>query len=442
MTRILATATTFIALAFGGALAQDEGTAFENLELELVADGFVSPVTLTAPADDDRLFVVDRTGQVYIVSQDGERNDEPFLDVSGQMVDLSEQYDERGLLGMAFHPDYAENGKLYVYYSAPLRDDAPEGWNHTAVVSEFTVAEGGDTVDMASERILLEVDEPQMNHNGGQLAFGHDGYLYVGLGDGGGADDVGEGHPPLGNGQDVTTLLGSILRIDVDAESGYAIPDDNPFADGAELPDDVEWAGDEARPEIYAWGLRNPFRFSVDRETGDFIIADVGQNLFEEVNVMTEPANFGWNIREGAHPFDTENPDEIPEDDGVTTGPLGNELVDPVLEYLHSNVDEEEGRGISTTGGFVYRGSAIPDLTGHYVFGDWSQSFNEPGGKLFVATGPEGSGGDWAFVMDRQLDEFVLAFGQDAAGELYLMTTEQAGPQGETGKVYRIVGGE
>ena len=426
-----------LALVATAALAQEE-SSFDDLQLELVADGFVSPVTLTSPADDERLFVADRPGQVYIVSQDGERSEEPFLDITDRVVELNPDYDERGLLGLAFHPEYADNGRLYVYYSAPLREEAPDDWNHTAVLSEFTAE--GDTVDPESERVLLQIDQPQGNHNGGQLVFGQDGHLYLGLGDGGGADDTGQGHPPLGNGQDVTTLLGSILRLDVDGGDPYGIPEGNPFADGADLPEDVEWSGDEARPEIYSWGLRNPFRFSADRETGQFIVPDVGQNLFEEVNVMTEPSNFGWNIREGSHPFDAENPDTLPEEDGVTTGPLGHELVDPVLEYLHPNVEvdvEVPARGISITGGYVYRGDAIADLTGHYVFGDWSQSFNEPGGKLFVA-----DTSDWSVVMERQLDEFLLAFGEDSSGELYALTTEMAGPQGDTGKVYRIVGGE
>lgn len=437
-----------LAICLGTAVAQQDGeggtSPFDHLQLELVADGFVSPVTLTTPADDERLFLVDRPGQIYVLSQQGEGNEEPFLDLTDRVIELDPGYDERGLLGLAFHPDYAENGRLYVYYSAPLRDDAPEGWNHTAVLSEFTANEDGQTADPDSERILLEIHQPQMNHNGGQLAFGHDGNLLLGLGDGGGADDVGEGHPPLGNGQDVTTLLGSVLRLDVDAESGYGIPDDNPFADGADLPQDAEYQGDEARPEIYLWGVRNPYRFSVDRETGELIIPDVGQNIWEEVNVVDGPANLGWNLKEASRPFDPENPNEVYEPNGPEEGPMGEELVDPVLEYAHPNVEGEEGRGISISSGYMYRGQQIEDLTGHYVFGDWSQSFNEPAGKLFVAD-PNGDGegvNEWEFVLDRQVDEFVLAFGEDAAGEIYMLTTENAGPQGTTGKVYRITGGQ
>ena len=433
-----------LALAGGSvAVAQDEASPFD-LELQLVAGGFVSPVTLTAPMGDDRLFVVDRPGQVFVVDQEGQMTEQPFLDLTGRVVELSPAYDERGLLGFAFHPDYADNGRAFAYYSAPLREGAPEGWNHTAHLSAFTLNEDGSALDPASEVVLLEIDQPQMNHNGGQLLFGHDGFLYLGLGDGGSANDVAEGHPPMGNGQDVTTLLGSVLRldVDVDVESGYGIPQDNPFADGVELPDGFEWSGDTAQPEIYLWGLRNPYRFSIDRETGTLIVPDVGQNLWEEVNVVTGPGNLGWNLREGAFGFDPENADVIMEE-GVTTGPMGEELVEPVLTYAHPDVAEGveiEERGISISGGYMYRGSAIPDLAGHYVFGDWSQSFTAPAGKLFVATTDETGG--WEFVLDRELDEFVLAFGEDANGEIYVLTTEQAGPQGNTGKVYRVVGGE
>ena len=443
------------ALLLAGALAQEGQTTEEGpfgfLTLELVADGFVSPVTLTAPANDDRLFVVDRTGQVYVVSQDGTRSETPFLDIADRMVQLDPGYDERGLLGFAFHPDFANNGRAFAYYSAPLRDGAPEGWNHTAHLSEFTLNEDGSALSAESERVLLEIDQPQMNHNGGEVLFGNDGYLYLGLGDGGAANDVAEGHPPMGHGQDVTTLKGSILRLDVDTTTGdlpYGIPADNPFADGIELPEGYEWSGDTARPEIYLWGLRNPYRFSVDPATGALVVADVGQNMWEEINYVTAPGNLGWNLREGAFGFSPTDPNAvITESDAVP--PIGDAFVEPVLTYAHPGVAAELGapeemniadRGISVSGGYIYRGSAIPELEGHYVFGDWSQSFQEPGGKFFVAQVNDGA--QWEFLLDRQLGEFVLAFGRDAAGEIYVMTTEVPGPSGTTGKVYRVVGGE
>src|SRR5690625_787688 len=423
--------------------AASEGVDLNGFTLELVADGLVSPVTLAAPDGDDRLFIVDRVGQIWIYSQDGERTEEPFLDIADRMVELNEQYDERGLLGFDFHPDFPEDNRIFVYYSAPLRESAPQDWNHTAILSSFEVNEEGTAVDPESETVILEIDQPQMNHNGGQLSFDSDGHLLLGLGDGGGADDVDVGHPPMGNGQDVTTLLGSILRLDVDSEEPYGIPEDNPFAGGVELPADFEWANDEARAEIYLWGLRNPYRFSVDRETGDLLVPDVGQNLWEEVNHVTGPGNLGWNLAEGSSGFDPENPNEILTDP-PTTGPMGEELVMPVLEYAHPGVAEDqdlgvEQRGTSITGGYVYRGDANPDLQGYYVFGDWSQSFGSPGGKIFVASTPATEEGEWGFVVDQQLEEFVLAFAEDGHGELYLLTTENAGPSGETGKVYRLV---
>src|SRR5690554_2757923 len=336
------------AMLLGSASAQSSDI---NVRLEPVVEGLISPLTLHAPAGDARLFVIEQTGQVRII-EDGALLDEPFIDLSGRMVELSASYDERGLLGLAFHPDYADNGLFYVHYSAPLRDGGPDEWNHTAHVSEFSVSDDANLADADSERILLEIDQPQMNHDGGALAFGPDGYLYIALGDGGAANDVALGHPPLGNGQDVSTLLGSLLRIDVDSGDPYGIPEDNPFAQGAELPAEHEWSGDEARPEIYLWGLRNPYRFSVDRETGALLVPDVGQNLWEEVNHVTGPGNLGWNLREGAFGFDPANPAAIMEE-GVTTGLMGEELVEPVLTYAHPNVAEGveiESRGISVSG--------------------------------------------------------------------------------------------
>lgn len=434
------------------ALAQ--GTApttqsFDFLTLELVEDGFTSPVALVAAPNDSRLFVVDLVGKVHLIEEDGSRASEPFLDLTDKLVELTEEYDERGLLGLAFHPDFANNGRLFAYYSAPLRDSAPATWNHTNVLSEFTLESGSSTVDPSSERVLLEFDHPQMNHNGGTLLFDNDGYLYLSIGDGGSGGDVAPGHPPMGNAQDVTTLHGSIIRLDVNATNGepYGIPATNPFAKGVDLPDGYDWAGDEARPEIYLWGLRNPYRFSYDPPTGALVVADVGQDLWEEVNYVTGPGNLGWNLREGEFGFDpTDHLAVVSASD--TTPPLGDEFIEPVLTYAHPNPSVEipdemdvEVRGITVIGGAIYRGSDIPELNGHYVFGDWSTAFGGPGGKLFVAT--TGDTPDaWEFVLDRTLDEFVLGFGQDSSGELYVLTTEQPGPSGTTGKVYRLTGGK
>jgi len=428
-------------LVLGMAHAQGD---FDHLGLELVAEGLTAPVGLMTPPNDERRFVFEQTGLVHILDDDGTPLATPFLDVSDRLVPFRPGFDERGLLGLAFHPDYEQNGRFYVYYSAPLRHGALAALNHTGRVSEIRASEDDpNRADLASERVVLEVDQPAFNHNGGKIAFGPDGYLYIGLGDGGNAHDVGPFHPPQGNGQDVTTLLGAILRIDVDGDDGrgYAVPADNPFVGDIELNEDYTWSGTAggfgARDEIYLWGARNPFRFSFDRETGDLWIGDVGQGMWEEHNRVDGPGNLGWRIMEGDQWFDHEAPLET-STEGPTTGPNGEDLIMPLIVYGNvSNV--EDGRGISTTGGFVYRGSAIPELQGAYVFGDWSQSFAAPGGKLFVAT--EGDDGSWDFVLDRQLDHFVLAFGEDLDGELYVLTSDNNAPQGETGRVWKIVGG-
>ena len=412
-----------------------------NVTLEPVVEGLVSPLTLHAPAGDARLFVIEQLGQVRVI-QDGELLDAPFIDLSGRMAEISPSYDERGLLGLAFHPDFAENGLFYVHYSAPLRDGAPEGWNHTAHVSEFKVsADDPNVADPDSERILLEVDQPQMNHDGGALAFGPDGYLYIALGDGGAANDVAEGHPPLGNGQDVSTLLGSLLRIDVNNGDPYAIPEDNPLV-GVTLDTEQGFQGAEAQPEIYLWGLRNPYRFSFDRETGDLWIPDVGQNLFEEVNVVTGPANLGWHLKEATHPFDADNAGEVPTSEPATHGLMGEELTDPIFEYTRSSVNPDDFIGITVIAGYVYRGDDSPSLQGHYVFGDWGQSFSEASGTFIVGHPTvDADGNVTGLELDHveRLDEFIMGFGEGADGEIYMLTSAITGPDGTTGKVYRVV---
>jgi glucose/arabinose dehydrogenase len=400
--------------------------------LDLIADGFVSPLALReSPDGTGRLFVVDQTGAIRIIDPDGSLQADPFLDVSDRMVTLMPAFDERGLLGLAFHPDYADNGRFFVYYSAPLRPCGPDGWNHTSHISEFRVSADPDLADAGSEQVLLQVDQPQFNHNAGGLAFGPDGFLYISLGDGGGANDVGLGHTPdLGNGQDITNLLGAILRIDVDGGSPYAIPSDNPFV------------GEEGRDEIYAFGLRNPYRFSFDMGGGqDLLAADVGQNLWEEVNLIERGGNYGWNIKEGTHCFDPDNPNESPPD-CPDVGPFGHPLLDPVIEYGNIRV-RPDGLGIAVIGGYVYRGSDVLQLGGRYVFGDWSTAFGAPDGRLFTSRpSPHGL---WPIQELRvqgnpggRLGHYLVAFGQDAAGEVYVLTTDNAGPTGETGRVYRV----
>ena len=267
--------------------------------LKLVASGFAAPMEFIS-SKDGRMFLVDQIGLVKVITTDGKQQEKPFLDISDQMVKLSPGYDERGLLGLAFHPDFAGNDRVFVFYSAPLRSGAPEGWSCTNKLSEFRVSKDDkNMIDMNSEKVLLQIDKPQMNHNGGTIAFGPDGYLYLPLGDGGGANDVGMGHVSGGNAQNTSTLLGKILRIDVNVNNSlpaYGIPADNPFVNEKGF-----------LPEIWAYGLRNPYRISFD-SAGHLFVADAGQNLWEEVDVVSKGGNYGWNIREGTHCFDPNNP--------------------------------------------------------------------------------------------------------------------------------------
>lgn len=404
-----------------------------EVELQLIAEGFVSPVDLAFPNDDSgRLFIADRPGVIKIINADRTVQEEPFLDITDRVVKLSPGYDERGLLGLTFHPDFQQNGKFYVFYNTGLKAGAPEGWSSTIRVSEFSIINSQKS-NPDSERILLEDNHPQMNHNGGKLLFGNDGYLYISIGDGGNADDIGEGHnSTIGNGQDTFTLMGKILRIDVDSKSAgkqYGLPSDNPFSDGK-----------NGLPEIFAYGFRNPWRMSFDSETGDLYVGDAGQNLWEEISKVEKGKNYGWNIKEGAHCFSVKSPHESPEE-CRSTGYKGEELIAPVIEY--PNAQQKGGFGSTNVGGFMYRGDAISKLKNKFVFGDWSRGFTETDGTLFAASP---SGNLWEIKelrikdrIDGRLGETILALGEDAENELYILTTEKIGPSGNTGKVYKII---
>jgi hypothetical protein len=279
--------------------------------------------------------------------------------------------------------------------------------------------------------------KPSSNHNGGELAFGPDGYLYVGIGDGGGANDTGLGHTEgLGNGQDRTQLLGKILRYDVSTPGVLKIPEDNPFAGNPEVQE-----------AIYAYGLRNPWRFSFD-QGGEhrLFCGDAGQNLYEEVDIITAGGNYGWNIKEATACFDPQNPDTPPAqcpDTGASGEQLIDPIIDPIIEYGHDrNQSTITGRAI--VGGYMYRGTALPGLSGKYIFGDWSKGFAPPDGQVFVAE--EKADGTWVFTeaaianrLNGKLNRFLLAFGQDLNGEIYVLTTRNSGPSGRTGEVYTLV---
>ena len=335
---------------------------------ELVANGLNSPVGLVNAADGSgRLFVIEQEGKIHII-KDGKLFPEPYLDMRTR---VGSQANEQGLLGLVFHPRYIENGYFYVNYTDR---------NGATVIARYTVSsDTPDRADLESEKRLMVIHQPFGNHNGGAVVFGLDGFLYLGLGDGGSAND------PQGNGQSTNTHLGKILRIDIDEGESYAIPQSNPFVNGGGLP------------EIWAYGLRNPWRFSFDRLNGDLYIADVGQNTWEEIDYFPSSAapgaNFGWNYREGAHAFEG-------------TPPEGLNLIDPVVEYDHS-------QGCSVTGGMVYRGTNLPAWQGVYLYGDFCS------GKVWgLLRNPDGG---WQARLMFETGANITSFGEDEAGEVYLV---------------------
>ncbi|MFD2512462.1 PQQ-dependent sugar dehydrogenase [Pontibacter locisalis] len=422
------------------ATAANEKVTVDSVSLQLIASDLVSPVFLTQPPNDDRLFIVDQIGEVRVV-KDGKLQPEPFLDIKSKVINLKPKHEERGLLGLAFHPDFQNNGRFFVYYSAPLRQEAPDNFDHTTTIAEYrATGNNREKADPTSEKVLMYVAQPQSNHNAGTLMFGPDGYLYISIGDGGNKNDIGTGHVADwynendgGNGQDIKqNLLGSILRIDVNSGSPYGIPSDNPFA-----------ANQGGMKEIFAYGLRNPYRFSIDKETGMIIAGDAGQVLREEINVIQKGSNYGWNVKEGTLCFNAAN-NENPLPDCPDQDSLGNKFINPVIEFKNSMSYPEEGLGIVGIGGYVYRGDKRAALNGHYLFGVWTQHHDKPAGAVFAAE-VAGEEGPWQYrklhFQNRQnndLGHYLLSFGQDNTGETYVLTTDEHGPVGKTGKVYRI----
>ena len=354
-----------------------------GIRLEGVVTGLDTPIGITNAGDGSgRLFVNEQGGHVRVINPDGTLRDRDFVDLS----DRIQAGGERGLLGLAFHPNFEANGRLFVHYSR--RGDG------ATVISELTASADRSTADAGSERVIFTLDQPFANHNGGEIAFGPDGYLYIGLGDGGSGGD------PFGNGQNLQVLLGKILRIDVNgahaAGRQYAIPDTNPYAPGGIAPG----AG---LPEIWAYGLRNPWRFSFDRDTRDLYIGDVGQNAWEEID--RQPAgsaggeNYGWNFLEATHCYSY--------CDSVTA-------VGPIAEYSHDD-------GCSVTGGYVYRGTQQPSMVGTYVFSDYCS------GTIWT---PDAGGVVPQPLADTGLS--VSSFGEGEDGEIYLVDISGGG-------LYRVV---
>jgi glucose/arabinose dehydrogenase len=355
-----------------------------TLGLQPVASGLSNPVFLTtAPGDPTRLFVVEKTGKIRII-KNGSLQGAPFLDITDSVSTGGEQ----GLLGVAFDPSYASTGRFYVSYTSPHGSQT----GGTSVLARYHVSANADVADVTSGQTILTVDQPYDNHNGGMIGFGPDGFLYFGLGDGGSGGD------PQGHGQDRSELLGSVLRLDVSGNGTYTIPPSNPY-----------FGSTSRRPELWNYGLRNPWRFSFDRATGDLYIGDVGQNAREEIDVQPAASpggeNYGWNIMEGLSCY------------GVATcNQTGLTL--PVLDYDH-------GAGCAVTGGYVYRGGAIPSLAGHYLYGDYCS------GTVWSFRYLNGQAVDRRERPDLFPNGNISSFGQDGAGELYIVTLG--------GTIYRIV---
>ncbi len=422
-----------------------------SVELETIATGLTAPVYLTHAGDGtDRLFVVDQPGKIWLI-ENGQLLSTPFLDVTDRVympgffgtLDVND-FDERGLLGLAFHPDFANPQspgyqKIYTYTSEMndfpadfTTEPLPAGavYDHQSVITEWAVdTVNPNIIDPSTRREIMRIDEPQFNHDGGMVDFGPDGYLYISLGDGGAGDDVADGHGTTGNGQNINTVHGSILRIDpldpmtttasldaIGLNGQYRVPADNPFV------------GVDGVDEIYAYGFRNPWRFSFHPDTGDLIVGDVGQNEIEEIDIVHAGGNYGWNLKEGTFRFD---PATGTVNNDMTALPAG--LIDPAAQYDHDD-------GITVIGGFVYRGSAIPELWGRYVFGDFSSGFFLADGRLLYADLSTGLIREFTIgVDDRNLGLYVKAFGQDADGELYLLAGTNLGPFGTGGMVLKIV---
>ncbi|HEX7929108.1 MAG TPA: PQQ-dependent sugar dehydrogenase [bacterium] len=438
MTRILRYALLSFAVALGMAGAAWAETA---VTLQLVAEGVTQPVGMReSPDGSGRMFIVEQTGTIRILGKDGKLVADPFLDLRGKLVKQLGDFDERGLLSMAFHPNFKDNGKFYVYYDINVTKDAALPvklwWSHHAILAEFTAK--GNKADPASEREILRHDWPQFNHNGGDMHFGKDSMLYVSQGDGGFADDYGIGHNKVkGNGQDLSTYMGKILRIDVNAPKGYAIPKDNPFVGKKTKDKDVNGKDVDldAREEIWAYGFRNPWRFSFDMGgKNELFVADVQQNSYEEVDIVVKGGNYGWRIMEGDHCFDWRYANAHPAGSCSSKG-----LVAPIMVYNNCNKFPKDCRGLSVTGGYVYRGKNKA-WDGVYFFGDWSAQFGTKDGRIFA--GKKGANGKWTQddvkVTNMKFSNYVLAFAQDLSGEVYVLSTESTGPTGAAGKIYRI----
>ena len=419
----------------------------QKLELTLLASDLTAPIHLEElPDGSGRFVVVQQDGLVKLMAADGKVQPEPVMDLRSRLLPVANDFEERGLLGFALHPQFAKNGRFFVSYSSPLRDTAPQNWNYTRRISEFTAKTGNTlSVDLQTERVLIALDWPSRKHNGGAMAFGPDGMLYIGMGDSGASHGIGKSviweafNVPAEAllwddiAQDRHSLYGKILRIDVDhGFPGYAIPTGNPLT------------ASQGRPEIWAWGFRNPYRIAFDSDgSGDLYVTAIAETLWEAAYKVSGPGNFGWPRMEATHCVDRLKPRHPPKQCDKT-GSDGEALEMPVVEYANMQTNHPDstlgvkGVGTAITGARMYRGEKIPSLQGKLVVADWSASFKQASGQLFVAHPTNQSQALWPLEKILQIDSRIISLAQDRRGEIYVLTHDGMGPFGNTGKVYKL----
>ncbi|MEO6630235.1 MAG: PQQ-dependent sugar dehydrogenase [Mucilaginibacter sp.] len=365
-----------------------------TVKVQQLVDGLEAPTALAFPGNGD-VWVLEQKGKIRVI-KNGKLTDDPLLDLHDKLIKVNNSYEERGLLSIALHPKFSVNRKFYVFYSAPSSNKS----DHKDVIAEYKLSANSDKIDPNSGRIILTAEKPDGNHDGGCLQFGPDGYLYFSFGDGGGQGDK---HGEFGNGQKMDVLLGKILRIDINRKSGYAVPKGNPFVGKAGV-----------RPEIWAYGFRNPWRFSFDKATGQLFAGDVGQDLWEEVDIITKGANYGWRLMEGTHCY---NPASGCDVKGITP---------PITEYSHKE-------GVCVIGGYVYNGQQLPALKSKYLFADWT-------GSVYYL---QKAGAKWlrgkVTLQNIPANLKILSFGEDRAGEVYVLTNPDTGPGKANCAVYKFV---
>lgn len=374
----------------------DDAAPTLNLNAQVITSDLQAPIDVAFPGNGD-VLVAEQIGKIRLV-KNGKLTDAPLLDIGSKLIKLNMKYDVRGILGFTIHPQFNSNHKIYVFYCAPT---TTPNMDHKNIVAEYTLLPNQTAADAGnSERIVFTSDAPAQGNNGGCIKFGPDGFLYIGIGDGGGGAD---NHGPIGNGQNMNTLLGKILRINVNGDLAHSIPKDNPFVNKPDV-----------KPEIWAYGLRNPWRFTFDKSTKQLFCSDVGEGAIEEVDIIEKGGNYGWRIAEGTQCF---NPKLNCDFTGTTK---------PIAEYDHHY-------GVCIIGGYVYNGKQLPAIKGKYLFGDWT-------GPLYYI---QHTGNVWqrgnVVLQNYPATAKVNSFGEDPSGELYVITTPDTSPGNTKGTLYKII---